>query len=34
MRWNNDEKLAKACPEIDLIIGGHDHEYGVQKGFS
>ena len=33
MRWNNDENLAKNCPEIDLIIAGHDHDYAVKKGF-
>ncbi|PHJ20573.1 5 - c-terminal domain-containing protein [Cystoisospora suis] len=27
MRWNNDEKLAREVPDIDLILGGHDHEY-------
>lgn len=27
MRWNNDEKLAREVPDLDLILGGHDHEY-------
>ncbi|CAH8636698.1 unnamed protein product [Schistosoma rodhaini] len=27
MRWPNDRLLAKNVPEIDLILGGHDHEY-------
>jgi hypothetical protein len=31
MRWHNDRKLAMNCPEIDLILGGHDHEYHVEK---
>ena len=22
----NDERLAKECPELDLILGGHDHD--------
>ncbi len=28
MRQPNDEKLARAVPELDLILGGHDHDYG------
>ncbi|OON14249.1 5'-nucleotidase protein, partial [Opisthorchis viverrini] len=27
MRWPNDRKLAAGVPEIDLILGGHDHDY-------
>ncbi|CAH8597004.1 unnamed protein product [Schistosoma intercalatum] len=27
MRWFNDRLLAMNVPEIDLILGGHDHEY-------
>ncbi|CAH8590502.1 unnamed protein product [Heterobilharzia americana] len=27
MRWPNDRLLAEKVPEIDLILGGHDHEY-------
>jgi len=30
MRWNNDERLQRQVPEIDLILGGHDHEYGIR----
>lgn len=30
MRWHNDEKLAQEVDDIDLILGGHDHEYGVK----
>jgi len=30
MRWNNDERLQRQVPEIDLILGGHDHEYGIK----
>ena len=25
MSWRNDKKLAESIPEIDLILGGHDH---------
>ncbi len=28
MRWNNDTLLAEKVPEIDLFLGGHDHDYG------
>ncbi|XP_064639871.1 mannosylglucosyl-3-phosphoglycerate phosphatase-like isoform X2 [Lineus longissimus] len=31
MRWPNDRKLAMNCPEIDMILGGHDHDYHVEK---
>lgn len=31
MRWNNDIKLAEKVPEIDLILGGHDHDYEIRK---
>jgi len=31
MRLPNDELLAAKVPEIDLILGGHDHTYGVKK---
>ncbi|PPS96817.1 5'-Nucleotidase/apyrase [Cryptosporidium hominis] len=32
MRAPNDELLAKGADDIDLILGGHDHEYyGVKK---
>lgn len=31
MRTPNDVKLAEQCPDIDLILGGHDHVYEVQK---
>lgn len=27
MREPNDNRLADECPEIDLILGGHDHDY-------
>lgn len=30
MRWVNDERLQRQVPEIDLILGGHDHEYGIR----
>ena len=30
MRWNNDERLQRQVPEIDLILGGHDHDYAIK----
>ncbi len=27
MRWNNDINLLENVPEIDLFLGGHDHDY-------
>ncbi|KAG8327609.1 hypothetical protein J6590_015643 [Homalodisca vitripennis] len=29
LRMKNDIKLAEGCPGVDLILGGHDHEYQV-----
>ncbi|XP_062310718.1 trifunctional nucleotide phosphoesterase protein YfkN-like isoform X1 [Osmerus eperlanus] len=29
MRWHNDIRLASESRGLDLILGGHDHEYGV-----
>lgn len=31
MRTHNDIKLAENVDEIDLILGGHDHDYYVEK---
>jgi len=31
MRWPNDVRLAESVTEIDLILGGHDHEYGCRE---
>ena len=31
MRWPNDVRLAECAPEIDLILGGHDHDYLVKQ---
>lgn len=31
MRWKNDETLAKRTSNIDIILGGHDHDYDVLK---
>lgn len=31
MRTPNDIKLAEQCADIDLILGGHDHVYEIQK---
>ncbi|XP_067652872.1 mannosylglucosyl-3-phosphoglycerate phosphatase-like [Haliotis asinina] len=30
MRWPNDQRLAEMVPDIDIILGGHDHDYGVE----
>ncbi|OWF35212.1 Trifunctional nucleotide phosphoesterase protein YfkN [Mizuhopecten yessoensis] len=30
MRWPNDRRLAEECDEIDIILGGHDHDYNVE----
>lgn len=31
MRLPSDERLAREVPEIDIIMGGHDHTYVVKK---
>jgi hypothetical protein len=31
MLWNNDEKLVRKVPEVDLVLGGHNHDYGIKK---
>ncbi|XP_041926794.1 5'-nucleotidase-like isoform X2 [Alosa sapidissima] len=31
MRWSNDIRLATEAKGLDLILGGHDHEYGVRE---
>lgn len=28
MRVPNDEKITRECPGLDLVLGGHDHDYG------
>ena len=30
MDWREDIRLAESVPEIDLVLGGHDHQYRVQ----
>jgi 5'-nucleotidase len=29
MRNPNDKELAKSCASIDIILGGHDHDYEI-----
>lgn len=29
MRTKNDRKLAESDTQVDLILGGHDHDYDV-----
>ncbi|XP_077203337.1 snake venom 5'-nucleotidase-like isoform X2 [Paroedura picta] len=31
MKWVNDIRLAQNTEGIDLILGGHDHDYGLKK---
>ncbi|CAF0939692.1 unnamed protein product [Brachionus calyciflorus] len=31
MRWANDSILAQNLPEVDIFLGGHDHDYIVQQ---
>ena len=31
MRWPNDRRLAREVPEINLILGGHDHDYQCEE---
>jgi len=31
MRWPNDRRLAQNVDEIDIVLGGHDHDYGMEK---
>ena len=31
MRWPNDKQLAEKAEGIDLILGGHDHDYGKMQ---
>ena len=30
MRWPNDRKVAEHV-EVDMVLGGHDHDYVVEK---
>ena len=30
MRWNNDRRLAEHSQYIDMVLGGHDHNYGLE----
>lgn len=30
MRWPNDRRLAQEVDEIDIVLGGHDHDYGME----
>ncbi|XP_012880689.1 PREDICTED: 5'-nucleotidase-like [Dipodomys ordii] len=31
MKWGNDTRLAQGAEGVHLILGGHDHEYGIRK---
>lgn len=31
MRLPNDRRLAKLCQDVDMILGGHDHLFAVEK---
>ena len=31
MRWPNDIRLAENVQEIDLVLGGHDHDFGCRE---
>ncbi|CAM2114073.1 mannosylglucosyl-3-phosphoglycerate phosphatase-like [Caretta caretta] len=31
MKWINDIRLAQNARGIDLVLGGHDHDYGIKK---
>ncbi|KAM6156520.1 LOW QUALITY PROTEIN: mannosylglucosyl-3-phosphoglycerate phosphatase-like [Erethizon dorsatum] len=31
MKWGNDTRLAQLAEGVDLILGGHDHDYGIKK---
>ena len=30
MRWPNTTKVATECPEVDLVLAGHDHFYRAE----
>ena len=30
MRLKHDEKFAREVPGVDLVLGGHDHEYYIR----
>lgn len=31
MRWPNDTRLAREAPEVDLVLGGHDHDFHYEQ---
>uniref|UniRef100_A0A4W3K413 Snake venom 5'-nucleotidase-like n=1 Tax=Callorhinchus milii TaxID=7868 RepID=A0A4W3K413_CALMI len=31
MKWSNDIRLAKHSQGLDLVLGGHDHDYGIKE---
>ncbi|XP_052229236.1 trifunctional nucleotide phosphoesterase protein YfkN-like isoform X2 [Dreissena polymorpha] len=30
MRWPNDRRVAQEIPGVDIVLGGHDHDYGIE----